>query len=72
MGGVEEAYLPLVMRVGACADDLRLMGGERGSSLDGVYGADQESASVARKASSAWAPPAIERMWQGRCVERAY
>ena len=59
----EEDCVPLLMRVGACADELRIMGGERGSTLDGVVGAGKESASVARKVSSAWAPPAIKRVW---------
>jgi len=41
LGGGEEECLPLVMRVGAYADELRLMGGERGSSLFRVVGADK-------------------------------
>ena len=60
------------MRVGACADELNLMGGERGSISDGVFGTGKDSASISRKVSSAWAPPAIERMWQGPCGEGAY
>jgi hypothetical protein len=55
----------LLLRVGACADDFRLMGGERGSDLAGVAVAVEASASSTRKASSACAPPAMERMWRG-------
>ena len=57
--------MPLLMRIGACADELGLMGGERGVTLDGVSCADKDSAFEARKVSSAWAPPAIVRMWRG-------
>ena len=51
-GGKEESSL-LVMRVGACADELRLMGGERELTLDEVFGAVRGSASLARKVYSA-------------------
>ncbi len=68
-GGEKRAYL--VVRVGACANKLRLMGVERGSSTTGVAGAVMDSASFAMKASSACAPPAIERMWIGPYEEVA-
>ncbi len=35
-GGEKEECVPLLTRVGACTDELRLMRGERGSTLDGV------------------------------------
>ena len=65
--GEEWAYL--MVRVGACTDELRLMWVERGLILAGVTGVD--NASFSRKASSAYAPPAIERMWSGTCGEGA-
>ncbi len=68
-GGEECAYL--LLRVGACADELRLMGVERGSISARVAGAVVDRASFARNASSACAPSAIERMWRGPCGEGA-
>ena len=64
--------MSLLVRVGACADELRLMGGGRGSVLAEVLVEGRDSAIVARKVSSVWAPPAIERMWKGPCGEEAY
>ena len=61
-----------LVRVGACADEVCLMGGGRGSTLAGVSVEGRDSASVARKISSACAPPAIERMWRKPCGEGAY
>ena len=65
-----EGCLPLLVRVGACADELRLMGGRRGSTLAGVSVEGKDSAYVARMVSSAWFPPAIERMWRGGLLRR--
>jgi len=62
-GGGEEG-VNISLRIGACTDELRLVGGELGSTLDGVSSSFEDSASAARKMSSAWAPPAMERMWQ--------
>jgi hypothetical protein len=58
------------MQVSACADELRLIRGERGSTLSGESGAVEDSASTARNLSSAWAPPVIVRMWRGAYGER--
>ncbi len=68
-GGEEWEYL--LLRVGACADDLLLTGFERGTIVDGVDDAVEDSASSTRKASSACAPSAIERMRRGPCGEGA-
>ncbi len=43
------------------------MGEERGPTLDGVAGTVEDSASAARKASSACASPAMERTWREPC-----
>jgi hypothetical protein len=67
-----EGCLPLLVRAGACADELRLMGSGRGSTLAEVSVKGKDSPSVARKASSGWAPPAIEPMWRVVCGEGAY
>jgi hypothetical protein len=65
-GGEKSEYISCCdLRVGACANELRLMGVERGSTLDGVSRAFEDRSSVSRKKSSAWAPPAMQRMWQG-------
>jgi hypothetical protein len=72
-GGREDVCLPFLVRVGACDDELRLMGGGRGSTLVGVAIRDIDSSSLARNKSSACAPlPAIERMWLGPYGARAY
>jgi hypothetical protein len=59
-----------MLRVGACADELRLMRGED-SCLAGAATAGEASASSTRKASSACAPPFMERMWKEPCGNRA-
>jgi hypothetical protein len=56
-----EECVPLLLRVGACADELRLMGGEHGSCLAGAAAGVEASASLARKVSSACARP----LWSG-------
>ena len=71
-GGGGEGCLLFLVRVGTCADELRLMGGGRGSTSAEESVEGRESASAARNASSAWAPPAIERIWHGPCEEGAY
>jgi hypothetical protein len=47
------------------------MGGERSSRLAGAVVAVETSASSSRKAASACAPPAMERMWRGPYGEGA-
>jgi len=64
--------LPLLVQVGACADELRLMGGGRGSTLAEVFFEGRDSASEARNVSSAWAPSATKRMWREPYGEGAY
>jgi len=71
MGGGEVECVHLLLRVGACADELRLMRCERGSIIDGVTVAADDSTSAMRKASSACAPSAMERIWRGPCGEGA-
>jgi len=58
-----------LLRIGACADELHLMGCECGSTLAEVVVAVEASASLARKASSAYVPPYIKWMWRGPCGE---
>ncbi len=55
----------LLMRVGACADELRLMGVGRRSVTARCLTKIEKKASLARKKSSALSPPVIERMWFG-------
>ena len=62
-GGVAGGFARIVVRVGACADELRLMGVVRV-----VYAAARERAgggcgSVERNASRAAIPSCMERMW---------
>ncbi len=52
------------MRVGACANELSLMGSERDEVLADVGRAGGGESSVGRKSSRACSPPAIERMWR--------
>ena len=52
-------------RVGACADELRLMGLERFEVATVVERVGDGRGSLSRKVSSACGPPAIERMWSG-------
>ena len=49
-------------RVGACADELRLMGVARDEVLAVVGRACSGEGSRASKSSRAWSPPAIETM----------
>ena len=50
------------MRVGACADELRLMGVERDEVPTGVGGAGRTESFLSRKFLRACGPPAMERM----------
>ena len=52
-------------RVGACADELRLMGFERDDVLADVGRASGGKGSLARKSSRACLSPAMERVWRG-------
>jgi len=67
-----EGCLPLLVRVSACVDELFLIGGGRGLVFADVSVKSKDNASLTRKMSSAWAPPAIERMWHGPCGEGSY
>ncbi len=52
-------------RVGACADELRLMGVERDEVSIGVGRAGRDEGSLSRKSARACGPPAMERIWRG-------
>ena len=52
-------------RVGACADELRLMGVERAEVSTLVGRVRGGIGSLSKKASRACEPPAMERMWSG-------
>jgi hypothetical protein len=62
LGGVSARNLA---RVGACADELRLMGVERDELPTEVGRAGGGRGYLSRKVSRACEPPAIERMWSG-------
>jgi len=62
VGGVAARSLA---RVGACADELRLMGVERSEVFTLVGRVGEGRGSLSRKVSRACGPPAIERMWSG-------
>ena len=51
--------------VGACADELRLMGVERDEVPTGEGREEGDKGSLSRKSSRACGPPAMERMWRG-------
>ena len=61
-GGVKGAVARDLARVGACANELRLMGVERDEVPPDVGRAGGGKGSLSRKASRACAPQAIERM----------
>ena len=63
--GVEGASACNFMRVGACADELRLMGVVRAEAFTLVGRVGGGVGSLSRKASRAFGPPAMERMWSG-------
>ena len=52
-------------RVGACADEIRLMGVERDELPTNVGRSGGGRDSLSRKMSRACGPPAMERMWSG-------
>jgi len=52
-------------RIGACADDLRLMGVERSGVFILVGRVGVGRGSLSMKVSRACGPPTIERMWSG-------
>ncbi len=54
-----------LMRVGACADELRLMGVERAEAFTLVGRVRGGVGSLSRKSSRACGPLAMERMWSG-------
>ena len=62
VGGV--AALSLV-RVGACADELRLMGVDRDELPTRVGRSGRGKGSLSKKMSRDCGPPVIERMWSG-------
>ncbi len=62
VGEVESDVALSLVRVGACADELRLMGVERDEEPAGVGRAERSNGSLARKSSRACGPPAMERM----------
>jgi len=64
VGGRAASALNLA-RVGACADELRLMGIERDELPTNVGRAGGGIGSLSMKASRACEPPATERMWSG-------
>ena len=68
MGGA--AALSLV-RVGACADELRLIGVERDEVPTGLCMAGVDKGSLSRKLSRACGPPAMERVCRGPWVDGA-
>ncbi len=53
------------VRVGACADEIRLMGVGRSKVSTGVVGVVRVRGSFVRKSSNACWPPNMERMWWG-------
>ena len=63
--GVEGATACSLMRFGACADELRLMGVVRAESFTLVERVGGGVGSLSRKASRASGPHAMERMWSG-------
>jgi hypothetical protein len=66
LGGEVGSVAPCSLaRVGACADELRLVGVERAevSALVGRVGGGVDS--LSKKASRACGPPAMQRMWSG-------
>ena len=62
MGSVAACSLA---RVGACADELRLVGVERAEVSTFVGRVGGGVGSLSMKASRACGPPAMERMWSG-------
>jgi hypothetical protein len=60
-----------VVRVGACADELRLMGVVRRVFSTGEIRVVGRGGSLVRNSSSACVPPGMERMWRGPCGEGA-
>jgi hypothetical protein len=60
--GGEGAAALILARVGACPDELRLMGVERGEVPTEVGRVVWAEGSLSRKASKAYGPPAMERM----------
>jgi hypothetical protein len=57
-----EFYARVLVRVGACADELRLMGVERAEAFTLVGRVGGGVGSLSKKASRASEPPAMERM----------
>ncbi len=54
-----------LVRVGACANELRLMGVERAEVFTLVGRVGEGVGSLSKKASRACGPPVMERMWSG-------
>jgi hypothetical protein len=71
VGDVGGAATLRFVRVGACADELRLMGVERDKFSIGGCRGERRRCSLASKSSSACAPPSMERMWRGPCGDGA-
>ena len=64
-GEVGDVTACSLVRVGACADELRLMGVVRDEAFTLVGRMGGGVGSLSRKASRACGPPAMERMWSG-------
>jgi hypothetical protein len=64
LGGEGGAVALSFVRVGACADELRLMGVERSGLPSDAGGAGGNEGSLTRKSSRACVPPAMNRMWK--------
>ncbi len=64
-GGKGVAARNLARLVGACADELRLMGVERDEVPTSVGRAKGRKGFLSRKVSRVCWPPAMERMWSG-------
>ena len=69
MGVVGGAAAFRVVRVGACADMLRLMGVVQRVVTTGEVRVGGGRGSLVRNSSSACVPPVMERMWRGPCGE---
>ena len=71
--GVGSAAALSLVRVGACVDELRLMGIGRCVLPIDVGEAGGDGGSLARKSSRTYLPPTMERMWRcpwGGCANR--
>ncbi len=70
-GGARGAVVFRFVRVGACADELRLMGAGRSEVSTEVFEVEGGRGSLVRNSSSARVPPDIERIRRGPCGEGA-